>query len=91
MKLFFVLIRNTLSIPDTSPSLIGLAVSQYGKAEQLVDGMKKTRLLEFIMVGASSCDVDPFIGHALIFGEIFQLIFSLFPPELVAQVHIVFK
>lgn len=80
----FKLVRNILAIPDGTEAFRtanGMTMADYGRTELVLRAMKESRLLEFLMVTASSVESCPaFTPHALLIGEIFQFAFGAFSP-----------
>jgi hypothetical protein len=92
LRKIFTLLRNSLATPDASSHYasnnVALA-SSFGRQERLISGMRSTRLLEFLIVAASSCndrrDGRIFGPHATLLLQIFHCIFASYDPDVIAS------
>lgn len=88
------LLRNLLAIPDCSASYQSANValsSTFGRQERLVHSLQKTRLLEFLIVAAGSCndrrDGRLFGPHVTLLVEIFHCLLKTADPDAISAMY----
>jgi hypothetical protein len=94
LRKVLTLVRNLLAIPDANCSYTSSHValaSSFGRQERLIAALKDGRLLEFIIVAASSCrdarDGRVFGPHVPLVVEIFQCLLCASDPDAIAAIH----
>lgn len=88
------LLSNLLAIPDAAANYVGANValaSAFGKHERLIMAMKKSRMLEFLMVAGASCndvrDRRVFGPHVERLVEMFAHLLRVADPDEIAAMH----
>lgn len=94
MGKIFTLLRNLLAIPDCSASYQSANValsSTFGRQERLIHGLQKTRLMEFLIVAAGSCndrrDGRLFGPHVSLLIEIFHCLLKAADPDTISAMY----